>query len=412
MELAKAQSMLAFIGLATPPHPDLGPPAVPPGQAPGTVQSSSPAAGTQLAPGSPVRLMVFGVPTAPVVPSVHGLDVGVARGMLASAGFSPADTTIGTQAPDEALAGKVQTTSPGPGTPAEAGSPVMLIVYAGRPPVTEAQQAAGDCSRFPGATAQYDHRQGKVLCRCPDGSLASSQAGGCRSSTTADTTHTSGPKSSVGKLEVDCSLYPGSRPVFIPSLGVVCQCQDGSFPMSSGRCKQLPARDAGRSAASVAGPTQGRLPAATRPGDYGAWPGQSRQQDPALAEQRRRRQESLARRQKWEGWLANTNRILGHIVDMQRGGLPGMQGAPTAPAIPRPGWPPNIPQGSGGFQYPDYTSMQGGTGRQPATRNTTPGSPAIGSRSDAPVLPGLDGMMGQTTEQSNQHIKDGTIGGY
>ena len=401
MELAKAQSMLAFIGLSTPPHPDLGPPAVPPEQMPGTVQSSNPAAGSQLTPGTPVRLTVYGAPPAPVIPSVHGLDEGAARGMLAGAGFSPADTTIGTQAPHEDLAGKVQTTSPGPGTPAEAGSPVMLIVYAGRPAVTE-ERAAGDCSRFPGATAQYDHQQGKVICRCPDGSIASSLTGGCPSSTTADMTHDGGPKASVGKLEIDCSLYPGSRPVFIPSLGIVCQCQDGSFPMSSGRCKQLPVPDSGRSAAAVAGATERRLPAGTQLGDYGDWPGQTTQQNPALVEQMRRRQEALARQQKVEGWLANTNRLLGHIVEMQRGRPPGIQTTPAAPTIPRQSWPPQIPQGSGVFQYPGYTSMQDSKGGQPTTKHTAPASPATGGTADSPVMPGLDSIMGQTTEESNE----------
>lgn len=402
MELAKAQSMLAFIGLSTPPHPDLGSPAVPPEQMPGIVQSSSPAAGSQLTPGSPVRLIVYGAPPAPVVPSVHGLDEGAARGMLASAGFSPADTTIGTEAPHEELAGKVQTTSPGPGTPAEAGAPVMLIVYAGRPALTE-EQTAGDCSRFPGATAQYDHQEGKVICRCPDGSIASSITGGCPSSTTADTAHDGGPKASLGKLEIDCSLYPGSRPVFIPSLGVVCQCQDGSFPMSSGRCKQLPVPDSERSAASaVTGAMEGRLPAGTRLGDYGEWPGQTTRQNPVLVEQMRRRQEALARQQKLEGWLANTNRLLGHIVEMQRGRPPSIQTTPAAPTIPRQSWPPQIPQGSGGFPYPGYTPMQDAKGRQPTTKQTAPASPATGSRADSPVMPGIGPMMGQTAEESNE----------
>jgi serine/threonine-protein kinase len=92
----------------------------------GNVIATDPSAGTKLAVGSPVTVLVSSGPAQVRVPSVTGQSQASAEAALTSAGLSVGNVTQ--QVSEERSAGTVLSQSPGAGTSLSAGASVNLVV--------------------------------------------------------------------------------------------------------------------------------------------------------------------------------------------------------------------------------------------------------------------------------------------
>ena len=91
------------------------------------VQSQSPAAGIQVAPGSSVSIKIYSA-AGIAVPSIAGMDAKAAKQLLDNAGLS-VHFAAGDPAPNGENEFKVASQSPSPGTRVKKGSPVTATIY-------------------------------------------------------------------------------------------------------------------------------------------------------------------------------------------------------------------------------------------------------------------------------------------
>ncbi len=118
-----------------------------PGKAPGTVLSTTPAAGLKVDKGSPITVTVAKEPPVPV-PSVVGQDQVQAQNALQNAGF----VVNVVQAPSNGVAlGKVISTDPAGGVLTPKGSTVKMTVSSGPQNVTVPNAVGQGCSAGAGA---------------------------------------------------------------------------------------------------------------------------------------------------------------------------------------------------------------------------------------------------------------------
>ncbi len=151
---------------------------------PGTVVDQSPAAGTPVAPGSQVTVMVSTGVTQTLVPKVVGLTEADATATLEEAGYKvEKDTTYD----DQVEAGIVVNQSPDAGTAAEPGAAVTITVSKGsNPTVTvpnvvgmteaEAAKALSDAGYEPVSSGSFDNTvpAGDVISQDPQAGVAAS----------------------------------------------------------------------------------------------------------------------------------------------------------------------------------------------------------------------------------------------
>src|SRR5205085_6665946 len=101
----------------------------------GSVISQNPTAGTQIAPGSAVALVVSAGPPQVAVPAVVGLTQAAATTAITSAGLTVGAITTATSSP--VRAGSVNSQDPSAGTQIVTGSAVVLVVSSGPREVAE-----------------------------------------------------------------------------------------------------------------------------------------------------------------------------------------------------------------------------------------------------------------------------------
>ncbi len=115
-----------------------------------TVASQTPAAGNEAKPGAPVTLVIYGEHQPLVqVPSVVGLTIDAAEGMITGAGFT-ATRAGGDPAPSRDLSFTIQSQQPAAGAAAKPGETVALIIHGKyEPPVAQASPTPGAAAAPP-----------------------------------------------------------------------------------------------------------------------------------------------------------------------------------------------------------------------------------------------------------------------